>query len=164
MSAKKAKKASKPANQSGEITQVKSSKTGLIIIVLLVVIIIIGGAGGYFYIKNMQTAVPKEIQVKQATMPLNEMVVNLADEGGKRYVKANPTIGYNSENKKLTEELTGNAPVLRDVTISTLRGKQSKELDSKGVEELKKELMERINSTLKEGRIINVYFTDFVIQ
>lgn len=164
MSAKKAKKASKPAVEVTETTQVKKSKTGTIIIILLVMIIMIGGVGGYFYIQNMKSSAPQQKQIKQAMVPLNEMVVNLADEGGKRYVKANPSIGYNSENKRLTEELTNNAPVLRDVTISTLRSKQSKELDTKGIEALKKEIMENINSTLNEGRITNIYFTDFVIQ
>jgi flagellar FliL protein len=54
---------------------------------------------------------------------------------------------------------------VRDILISVLSSKTSKELKSpEGKEALKQELKERVNSVLAKGQIARVYFTEFAIQ
>lgn len=96
------------------------------------------------------------------TLALDDFLVNLADEGGKRYMKVKIYLGYNSTT--LTKEMNTKKPLIRDAIISVLRAKKSSDLTQAGVESLKKEIEEKINPLFDNGRVNNVYFYDIVIQ
>ena len=62
-------------------------------------------------------------------------------------------------------ELDTKKPAIRDTMISVLSSKTFEEISTaKGKENLKNELVERINESLVDGKIVNLFFTDFAIQ
>ncbi|WP_163193211.1 flagellar basal body-associated FliL family protein [Clostridium thermarum] len=154
--------------------KVKSSGNMLkIIIIFMLILLLIGGAGfGGYYIAsksapkaNTGNSVSEKDNTEEAFYEAGEFVVNLADEGSKRYLKVKLVLGYNSKNKKLTDELEKKNTVIADSIISTLRIKKTADLSTAtGPEELKQELIARINATLSLGKISNVYYNDFFIQ
>lgn len=147
--------------------KVKGKGKGKIIIIFLLVIVL--GAGGFFGYRifaanssNKKAAVTAEKTVSGYTFGLDEVLVNLSDEGSTRYIKIQIYIGY--DNKKLTSELTENKAVLRDKVISVLRTKNSSDFSPQGVENIKKELLTKINPLLDKGQATNIYFYDILVQ
>lgn len=100
--------------------------------------------------------------VSAKTFGLDEFLVNLADEDGKRYLKVKVFLGY--DNKKLDTELEEKKPILRDAVISVLRSKKSTDISAKGIDNIKIEIIQRINATLEKGQLNNVYFNDLLVQ
>lgn len=94
---------------------------------------------------------------------LETFVVNLGDQGGKRYLKTKIALEYGSE--ALGKEMITRLPQLRDMILLLLSSKTLDQIqDIDGKIALRNELMSRINQTLQQGRIKNLYFTEFVIQ
>lgn len=157
---------------------VKEKKGGnafkIIIIVLLVLILLGGGifAGMFLVSKNNSNGTAansanvenSNVSVDENTFSLDEFLVNLGDDGGKKYVKVKLFIGYDKKNKKLAAELEPKKPVLRDAVVSVLRSKKSTDLTPKGTEDLKKEIKDRLNPLLNNGKLTNVYFYDILVQ
>ncbi|MDP3266830.1 MAG: flagellar basal body-associated protein FliL [Sulfuricurvum sp.] len=95
--------------------------------------------------------------------PLELFTVNLLSESGRRYLKVEMNLEL--EGEELALELESKKPVLRDVIIRILSGKSLEEVSTiKGKETLKEEIVNDLNQRVKDGKIKNVYFTDFVVQ
>ena len=108
------------------------------------------------------TEAVKEIEVG-AMFDMDPFVVNLNEAGGKRYLKSKIEIEYVGDNVRI--ELTSRLPQLRDAILLHLSSKSLDEIRSvDGKIELKNALIKRINQALKQGKIRNLYFTQFVIQ
>ena len=146
----------------------KGKGNGLkIVIIILLVIIVLGlGFGGayYFLYKNPenaksnttiaannyvnQTMPNTAIELSSYTLSMDEFLVNLADEGGKRFFKVKLFIGYEPAKKKekdMLAELEEKKPIIRDVINSVLRSKKSTDIATQqNVDDLKKELLTRI--------------------
>ena len=104
----------------------------------------------------------KEVEVG-AMFEMDPFVVNLNEAGGKRYLKSKVEIEYVGDNVR--KELLNRLPQLRDVILLHLSSKNLDEIRSvDGKIELKNALIKRINQVLKQGKIRNLYFTQFVIQ
>lgn len=89
-----------------------------------------------------------------------EYTTNLSDAG---YVKAK--ISLELSDKSLEKEVSEKLPVLQDRILHFLNGKSREELlyaDNR--EEIKKELLDELNSCLPGGEIKNVYFYELVVQ
>ena len=94
---------------------------------------------------------------------MDPFVVNLNEPGGKRYLKSKIELEFVDEGVRL--ELDSRLPQLRDVILMHLSSKALDEIQSvDGKIELKNALIKRINQVLKQGKIRNLYFTQFVIQ
>lgn len=140
----------------------KKSKLPIIIIGVLV-LVLIGFAGfGYYYIQNVKKEAKPAVVLTE--YPLGEFLANLADEGGKKYLKVNIVLTYDGTNKKLAEELGKKQNDLKDATLSVLRAKKTTDLTVKGAEDLKIELITRYGSILQDGKILKVVFTSFLTQ
>lgn len=100
--------------------------------------------------------------VSAKTFGLDEFLVNLADEDGKRYLKVKVFLGY--DNKKLDAELEEKKPILRDAIIGVIRTKKAADITPKGVESIKMEIIQRINPLLEKGKLNNVYINDILVQ
>lgn len=100
--------------------------------------------------------------VSAKTFDLSEFTINLADEDGKNYLKVNVYLGYDS--KKLTDELTEKTPIIRDAIIEVLRTKKVEDINDKNMDNIKIEIIQRINPMLEKGKINNVYFSDILTQ
>jgi flagellar FliL protein len=98
-----------------------------------------------------------------AMFDMDPYVVNLNEAGGKRYLKAKIEIEYVGDNARL--ELANRLPQLRDIILLHLSSKSLDDIRSvDGKIELKNALIKRINQVMKQGKIRNLYFTQFVIQ
>ncbi|MCL6611808.1 MAG: flagellar basal body-associated FliL family protein [Peptococcaceae bacterium] len=98
------------------------------------------------------------------TLELGERVVNLADDGGGRYLRVRMVLEHKKD-EKLSAELKEKNAQIMDKTVRILRSKSVGEVQPVDKEEkLKTEIMNAINAGLKNGKIEKVYFTDFLIQ
>ena len=154
----------------------KKEKSFNLIIVILLVIIIVGllglAAGFYFFNIKGKSAVAATTTktsttsenkgVSSLTFAVDDFLVNLSDEGGKRYIKVKVFIGY--DNAKLSKELETKKPIIRDAANSVLRAKKTTDFTEKGTEDVKKELLTRINPILSDGKANNIYFYEILIQ
>ncbi|MFZ2890354.1 flagellar basal body-associated protein FliL [Sulfuricurvum sp.] len=95
--------------------------------------------------------------------PLDIFTVNLLSESGRRYLKVEMNLEL--EGEELSPELDTKKPVFRDIIIRILSSKSLEEISTiKGKEKLKEQIVSELNTRLKDGKVKNVYFTDFVVQ
>lgn len=156
----------------------KGNGLKIVIIILLTLVLVFGVAfGGYMVLssknsdKNTKT-VNNNTQSSTAgelspyTYGLDEFLVNLADESGKRFIKVHLYLGYDTDDeKKMSAELEANTAAVRDSINSILRSKKSTDVKTqKNIEDLKKEIITRINPYFEYGQITNIYFYDILIQ
>jgi len=95
--------------------------------------------------------------------PLDLFTVNLLSESGRRYLKVEMNLEL--EGEELALELETKKPVLRDIIIRILSSKSLEEISTvKGKETLKEQIVSELNTRVKDGKIKNVYFVDFVVQ
>lgn len=110
---------------------------------------------------------------------LDPKVVNLAEPGGLRYLKATITLelwpledfsSLEEEERTQAEEtfletIDARRPKIDDIVTSLLSSKTFNEIATiEGKEQLKQDLAATINDALGYQGVVNVYFTDFVIQ
>lgn len=164
---------------SEEKKEKKGGKLKIVLVALIIIIAIGGGAfaGYYFFSKSNNS------QAKVNTMPIqnsvstanvatgivsgrtysaDDFLVNLADADGKRYLKVKVYLGY--ENKKMDKELDTKKPMIRDSINSVLRSKKAADFTDKGTEDMKKELLQRLNPLFTNGQLDNIYFYDIIVQ
>lgn len=95
--------------------------------------------------------------------PLDLFTVNLLSESGRRYLKVE--LNLEIEGEELAHELDTKKPLLRDIIIRILSSKSLEEISTaKGKETLKEQIVTEINPRIKDGKVKNVYFVDFVVQ
>lgn len=157
-----------------DIKEKKGSKATLIVVGVVVGLVLVGAVafGAYYFAAKSITPVAsttesvassKDSTGEVATFELDEFLINLADEGKPRYLKAKIFIGY-VNGKELAAELTTKKPIIRDTVNNVLRTKKSTDLSVQGEEAIKKELADKINNQLTKGKISNVYFSEILIQ
>jgi len=107
-------------------------------------------------------------------------IVNLADQGGRKFIRVNVVVEFaptSMEYLSMAEELkteylnTFNAeinarlPVINDIIITLISTKDFQSIyTADGKELLRAELIASLNGKLPEYSILNVYFTEFVMQ
>ena len=137
----------------------------LIIIGAAALILVGGGTGGFIYYKKMSD---KKEQVQQqapvgAVWPMEPFIVNIQDQGADRYLKI--IVELDISDKNCIAELNQLKPKLRDNILDLLSSKTYKDIvDINGKQRLRDEIMMRLNSFLTGGKIVKVYFTEFVVQ
>jgi flagellar FliL protein len=94
---------------------------------------------------------------------LDTFIVNLADKGGKRYLRI--TMDLELGNPELETEIVKRMPQVRDSVLMILPSKQFSDISSvEGKIALRDEIMETLNNFLIQGKITNIYFKEFVVQ
>src|SRR3954452_20213671 len=112
--------------------------------------------------------------------PTKERVVNLTDKSSSRYLKVALTLEFidakvkdppkgeaiKLQQDEFAKDLSGYSAVIDDALVTTLSSKSSSDLlKPDGKEALKNELMDRVNPALHDDeKVVNVYFTSFIIQ
>ncbi|MFW6264570.1 MAG: flagellar basal body-associated FliL family protein [Bacillota bacterium] len=137
------------------------------ILLLMFVIIIVTGLFSYFFMtflfpENNQEAVSDEIQSEEIgdTYNLGEFTVNLSEMRSYQFIKA--SIVVEVDKKEVIDELERRSPQIQDAIILTLRELNTDDLQD--ADEIKGRLKTRINPLLNEGEIVNVWFTQFIVQ
>ncbi len=159
----------------------------MIIIIMAVFLLIMGMmGGGFFLLWSKMSATVAQVQLQNsgqedeeeaaqegATMgPLYRMdtlIVNLADHGGKRYLRVTMELELKPneqvETAEVVEEIEMRLAQLRDTILMILPTKQYAEISTTpGKIALRDELMAKLNPFLKKGQISKIYFTEFVVQ
>lgn len=127
----------------------------------------------------------KAVEPETGTGPmltLKERVVNLSNPtvGGPRFVKFAATVEFipekpefyklkGAEKKKAVDDFQKTmvylSPLIEDALVTVVSAKQASDLqNSTGRERLKLEALQRISSAVAEPEVVNVYFTEFVMQ
>ncbi|HLA27736.1 MAG TPA: flagellar basal body-associated FliL family protein [Syntrophales bacterium] len=159
--------------ENEEIVQEQAAKKKVpivkIIIISLVVLIAIaaGVFGGIYFFTDHGDAKKAAVQPPKpliGTMwPMAPFIVNLSDNQGERYLKI--VIEIEVSDQSVVPELELLKPKLRDNMLDLLTAKSFNELmDVGGKQRLRDEIVMRLNSFLVKGKIVQVYFTEFVIQ
>jgi flagellar FliL protein len=145
----------------------EKKKSSLVKIIILVVAVAALGGGGFFaYLKFFKKAPDSSKQpvVEPAVMQeMGTFLVNLADPGGKRYLKV--TIQFELSNAKVGTELARRTVEVRDKIIMLLSSKEYEEIGNPtGKMTLKKELINQMNRFLQDGQVKEIYFSEFLVQ
>lgn len=94
---------------------------------------------------------------------IDEMIVNLVSQSGRRYLKTK--ISLEMSDPALQAELTTKAGAIRDTILGILSSKTIEEIQTiKGKQKLKEEMASRLNEFLVDGQVVNIFFTQFVMQ
>ena len=188
----------KPAEAEGEKPKVKSKKM-LIIIIAAVAVLALGGGGAYFYISKQRAAAAAE-DGEEATpaksakdahkapptyLPLDNMVVNLADPGGERVAQVGITLEL--LDAKATEQVKGYLPTIRSGVLMLISQRTAEELlKAEGKEKLAKDILRETSlpfgggdeehedeATAKKKKkkaahpdypVVGVLFSSFIVQ
>ncbi len=151
------------------------NKKLIIIIGAVLVVLLVGGGGAYFMFKGGGGGEHSKSSGGHGggrdsadtglhnLYKLDPFIVNLQDNSGTRYLKI--TVNLELEGEDTREEIDQLMPKIRDSLIILLSSKSYSEIGTvEGKYRLREEMVERINNLMKEGRVLTVYFTEFVIQ
>ncbi len=129
-----------------------------VIIIVILVLVIVGAAVYFFFLKP-----PPEPET-MFYPPGESFVTNIKDSV--RLLKTAVVLELTTaDTEKITEYLTENNHVIRDIILSTLRNKNEEELRAQNIQdELREEIKASISEKMGIDYLQKVYFNDFVIQ
>jgi flagellar protein FliL len=148
----------------------KPKKKGGFLKILIAVVVLLGVAGGgaAFFLKGGDTAKAEEEPglEERGLVTFETFLVNLADAGGNRFLKVNLQIVLESEEEAAkVQETPVVMSALRSALIELLTQQQASVLvTADGKTALKKEIKERVAGSLKHRKVIDVLFSEFVVQ
>jgi len=136
-------------------------KKNIWIILAVAFICILGSGGGVYWYLHRD---PAEVAAKNLqTVTLPSMTVNLADTGGKRYLRTTITLEYN--NPKLKEELDTSMYKVKDGILQVLRNTYACQLqEGQQLDQIKQALLTEVNTRLHKGQITAIYFEELLVQ
>ena len=151
------------------------SKTVLIIIISVIVLFMGMMGAGFFILWSKVSKMPldpsavEEMPVEEEEnvigplYALDTMIVNLSDQGGKRYLRVTMALELSDPDAVATIE--SRLPQVRDAILMILPTKTYDDVSTTdGKITLRSQVMEKINNLMTKGRVNNIYFTEFVVQ
>lgn len=147
----------------------KKAPIKLIVIILVALLVVGGGVAGGLYFFSHKAKNEKMAEEKPAAplvgplLSLEPFIVNLADNQGERYLKV--VMQLELSDPAVTADVEVLKPKIRDNILDMLSAKTYADLtDQAGKQRLRDEIALRVGSFLTKGKIVNVYFTEFVVQ
>lgn len=138
---------------------------------LIVLLAVAGaGAGAYLYFVKAAPAQAKEAEPEPppptGIVPLEPFVVNLADTGVSRFLRVNlGLVVQDEEQAKEIEEHALEKARIRSAILELLAEQAAETLVTpEGKLELKKLIAERVRQAAHELEVVDVLFSEFVIQ
>ena len=157
------------------------SKKVIIIVAAAFLLVMAMMGGGFFLMWQKMSATVAQVQSANTQAPAEEekpveedpgigpiykletMIVNLADQGGKRYLRV--TMELELSKPEMVEEIDKRLPQLRDAVLMILPTKTYADIGTtQGKINLRDEIIAKLNSFLKTGTINTIYFSEFVVQ
>ncbi len=152
----------------------KSSAKLIIIIVVVLLILVVAGAGAFFALsgggddhgddEGDEEEFEEEEELGElpgAIFPLEVFIVNLGVKGS--FLKASIQLEF--IDPEPPPSIENNVPKVRDAIIRVLSSKKANEiLGIEGKEKLRGEIVNAVNDTLGGEDVLQVYFTEFIIQ
>lgn len=97
-----------------------------------------------------------------AILALEPFIANLADDGGRRYLKATFQIDFGSA---VPGNMQARLPQVRDLLLTLFTSKTFDDIRTpEGKQQLREEIIARINQVLDRDVVKAVYFTEFIVQ
>ncbi len=97
-------------------------------------------------------------------MEIGDFTTNINSTGGTRFLKVSVTVEVTSDDKKAVEKLTRLMPIIKDSVLGVLAKQSVADLDPRNHGYLKDAIKQDINAKVGGNLVINVYFTDFIMQ
>jgi flagellar protein FliL len=167
--------------KAGEAGGEKDGKSKLIIIIVAVVLLLgLGGGGAYFLgalggggdAEAAKVATPEaqgshggqqQGQAGRSRVSLDTFVVNLADEGAQRYLKVTMMVEFFGNEPP--PQFSVRQPEVRDLLLTLLSSKYVADIRTiEGKQQLRDEVIARINRVLDDDVVKAIYFADFIVQ
>ena len=184
MSEEKKAEAAPAEGAEGEAPKKKSK---LPLIIGLVVLLAGGGGAGWWFFLRKPAVVEGEAEAKEhaegggheaagahgkkegdaeaagATEALDPFIANLADEEGRRYLKA--TLQFEFFEHEVPGEFAERQAQVRDAILTLFTSKTFNEVRTpQGKALLREELINRTNHVVHRDIVKAVYFTEFIVQ
>ena len=153
----------------------KQGKSKLPLILIVVLVLVGGGAGAAWYLGLLSggghDAEAREEEHQQhekapavgALLPLDPFIANLADEEGRRYLKA--TVQVEFFEAHVPGDFGARLPQMRDLLLTLLSSKLFEEIRTpQGKALLREEIINRMNRAIGKDLVKAVYFTEFIVQ
>ena len=149
----------------------------VLVVVAVLFIVMIGLTGGLFMIWTKLNASEAQAQNTAATdaqgqqiqqspgiiFPMDTFIVNLADEGGKRYLRI--TMDLELTQGTVADDLKKRLPQIRDSILMVLPSKRFEDIRTvEGKTSLRSEIIASLNGLFGKKSVSNIYFTEFVVQ
>ena len=168
------------APEGGEATaEAKGGgKKKLIIIIVIALLVLGGGGAGAFFALSGKTdgeegadgedasdegeeGAEGEGEVPGAVFPLEVFIVNLGVKGS--FLKTSIQLEFTTPEPQHTIE--SDVPKIRDAIIKILSSKTSSDiLTVEGKDKLREELLKSVNAAMGSEDVVNLYFTEFIVQ
>ena len=147
----------------------KSGKGKLIAIAAVVLLLGGGGAAWWLGLLSRETTAEAKEEVKDkrpevgALLALDPFIANLADEDGKRYLKASVQVEFLEG--RVPPDVNARLPQIRDLLLTLFTSKLFAEIRTpQGKALLRDEIINRMNRVLRRDLVKAVYFTEFIVQ
>lgn len=148
---------SAPAAAEASASPKAKGKKMLVIIVAVILLLVLGAAGWFFFLRHPATedgddATPAAHAAAKSTsppvfLPMDNMVVNLADPGGEKFVQVGITIGVVDQHT--SDAVKANLPTIRSGILLLISQRTSDELLTKeGKEKLAHEILREVSLPL----------------
>jgi flagellar FliL protein len=154
-----------------EAPPAKKGGKGKLIAIVAAVLLLAGGGGAAWWLGVLPHGAPAEAkeEVKDkrpevgALLALDPFIANLADEDGKRYLKA--TVQVEFVEGRVPPEVNARLPQIRDLLLTLFTSKLFSEVRTpQGKALLRDEIINRLNRVLRRDVVKAVYFTEFIVQ
>lgn len=95
-------------------------------------------------------------------LAFDPFIANLADDGGRRYLKATFQIDFGSS---VPAAMPAHLPQARDLMLTLFTSKTFDDIRTpEGKQQLREEILARVNQVLDRDLAKAVYFTEFIVQ
>jgi flagellar FliL protein len=148
-----------PAPAEGAVKPKKSKK---LLIIALVAIVAGGGGAAYAMLRpTTEASAPT-----RGLVAFDPFVVNLADPGGMRFVRVTmQVVTYSEPGAKAMTESTLVMKEARSAILEILSQQLAADLVKiEGKDALKKAIVARLSKVVKETKVVDVFFSEFVVQ
>jgi flagellar FliL protein len=100
---------------------------------------------------------------KPNILALEPFIANLADDGGRRYLKATFQVDFGTAD--VPAVMQARLPQTRDLLLTLFTSKTFDEIRTpEGKQQLREEIIARVNQVLDRDLAKAVYFTEFIVQ
>lgn len=131
-------------------------------IIILAVIALAGAGAAYYFLQKSGSSSknPSIDQILKNSVDLTDLTTNLA---GGNYIKMSFKI--QADSTSAAAELTKREFEIRNIMIMVLSDTKASDLDGKnGKIQLEETLKQKINEVMQDGKVVQVYITDSLLQ
>lgn len=150
--------------RQSKVPWINRDEGAISLITLIVAIVVVAAAVGgvvFFLVGRSKPAAVKPVEGKPYSA--GEFLTNLADPSGKRLIQV--TVEIEASGDKAVKELQKKAVPVHDAILGVLRSKTAADLQGQeGMAALATDIGKAAEALMTEGKVMKVYFLQFMIQ